>query len=82
MSELDRMLEVQQESQTIGEFLEWCNGRGMWLAQYMGNPTYREVLTPVGVSTEELLADFFEIDLNKAEQEKRAILAAIREDNT
>lgn len=35
---------------------------------------------PVGLSIEEILARYFEIDLNKVEEERRAILDHIREE--
>ncbi len=45
------------------------------------NPEYEswaEGYVPVHARIEKLLAEFFEIDLNKAEDERRAILAYIR----
>lgn len=41
----------------------------------------RQPLVPVYQSTEKLLADFFEIDLNKIEQEKRQMLEQQRKLN-
>lgn len=77
--ECDKMLAVQNRSQDIGEFLEWLRGeRGLILAQYDEDHFDGEFLMPVNIRIEDLLAEFFEIDLNKVEQEKRALLESIR----
>ena len=39
-------------------------------------------LVGVGVDINKLLAEFFEIDLDKVEAEKRALLDRVRSDNT
>jgi len=67
---------VAPQSQAIGEFLEWL------MSTYsceLGRPEGRNAgFRPVGVSTQQLLAEFFEIDLDKLEAEKRAMLDALR----
>ena len=76
---LDKMREVKDQSQAIGEFLEWLGSKGIFLGHhtlYEGRSQEQFVVRPG--STEELLAEFFEIDLNEAEAEKRAILDHIR----
>jgi len=48
----------------------------------LGGPTcgYRDgEYTPVFFTTENLLAEYFEIDLKKVEEEKQALLKALRE---
>jgi hypothetical protein len=77
--ELDRMLVVKKKSQAIGEFIEWLGENGMWVGEWHEDvsgvmPSFG---APVGKSIEQLLADFYGIDLVKAEQERRAILAEI-----
>lgn len=72
MSELDKMEAVKEKSQAIGEFLEWLGGEDIALCRY------REKFgryIPFALNIEELLAAFFEIDLIKAESEKRKLLA-------
>lgn len=68
--ELDKMHEVHDRSQTIGEFLDTS---GYVLAEY---DKYDE-LVPTSKSIEQILAEHFGIDLNKVEQERRTLLAYI-----
>lgn len=76
---LDKMKEVKSESQAIGEFLEWAQGQGLHLCEQVEvNSWGSQQYMPVSKSIETLLAEHFGIDLKKAEQEKRAILATLR----
>ena len=74
--ELAKMQEVQTQSQAIGEFIEWLGQNGMAICTseegLRGDRFY-----PVMVPTEELLARHFDVDLQAAEKERRATLAAI-----
>ena len=63
MPECDKLLEVKGDSQVIGEFLEWYRAQG--------------ARTRRG-SIEQVLANYFEIDLRRVEQERSALLEAIR----
>jgi hypothetical protein len=77
--ELDRRSKILGESHKIGEFLDWLNQRGIHLATYEEWDEYRDpMLTPLTVSYERLLADYFEIDLQRVEAERRAILEHLR----
>lgn len=73
---LDRMLAVKEQSQLCGEFLEWL--------QYRYTLCHRPTrdrwnhYTPAAIDIESLLADFFEIDLDEADREKREILEELR----
>ena len=73
--ELAKMQEVQTQSQAIGEFIEWLGQNGMAICTseegLRGDRFY-----PVMVPTEELLARHFDVDLQAAEKERRAILVA------
>lgn len=70
---LDRMLEIQEQSQLCGEFLDWFlqrytvfdrkQSREKLFVNVMGNSDY--------IHKERLLAEFFDIDLEEAEKEKR-----------
>jgi len=72
--EHEKLTKVADKSQAIGEFLEWCSAeKGISLANYSD---YREDGMPVPFRP--LLAEFFEIDENVLEQEKRAMLDAMR----
>ena len=76
---LDKMKEVQAESQAIGNFLEWLSTNGMWVGKYLKYDGLRDAQgSPVRESTEQLLARYFDIDLRAAECEKQTILDELR----
>jgi hypothetical protein len=82
--EHEKMKEISDKSQVVGEFLAWANENGMWIARYQTrwvNASGESVdeLVPVATPTVELLAQFFEIDLGKIESEKQAMLDEIRQ---
>lgn len=61
-------------NQTVGDFIEWLGENGYEIAQrdkYGG-------LYWCGKSRDQLISAFFEIDRDKLEAEKRAMLAEIR----
>ena len=72
-TEHDKLQSVQEPAQTIGEFLEWLEARGIFLCHLRGDEYYR-----TRCIIEELLASYFGIDLDKIEDEKRAMLKDIR----
>lgn len=65
--ELEKMSKVRETSQTVGAFLDWLfyNGHIKRTAKFRGG-------------MEEILAKYFDIDLNKVEEERRALLEEIR----
>lgn len=69
---LDLMVAVHPESQAIGNFIAWLEENGMHIAVYYN----RSQTCPINESIEQLLARYFDIDLNVAEKERCAILAA------
>lgn len=73
---LARMQAVQEQSQAIGEFIEWLGQNGMAICT-SEEGLRGDFFYPVMVSTEELLARHFEVDLQAAEKERRATLAAL-----
>lgn len=78
--ELDKMKAVQEKSQVIGAFLDQLSSEGIHLARYeeaerRGDD---EVLLPLSQSIETTLANYFDIDLNRVEKERRVILVYIR----
>lgn len=88
--ELDKMAAARENSQTIGEFLEWaeCNGYHFTktrmytetgTALHNGETYEYEVPVEVPAGIEEALADYFEIDLDKARAEREAAYARLRE---
>ena len=82
MSELEKISAVKEKSQAIGEFLEWARSEGFFLAswQHFGNPEPEgyDRLVASNKTTNQWLAEYFEIDLNKAEEERQALLDEIR----
>ena len=76
MSELEKMKDVQKESQAIGEFLEWLNTKGWFICQWFEDEDSgeEEQLLPIHKGIEQLLAEYYHIDLVKVEQEKKEIL--------
>ena len=75
--ECEKVKSVQPKSQAIGEFLDWLGEKGIHLAKWGDD----DKLWPFNKNKEELLAEYFEIDLNKVEQEKRQMLEEIRNSN-
>lgn len=83
-TELNKIREVHEDSQRIGEFLEWLNEQEIYLAEWTGsdcNECGEEVLITMIRGRERLLAQYFNIDLDKAEKERQALLDAIRVEN-
>jgi hypothetical protein len=88
--EHEKLTEVADLSQAIGEFLDGCGYtlcEVLYLAPYNGpgglsrEPSKYDQhgrFYPVSKSVQALLADYFEIDLDAIEREKRAMLEAIR----
>lgn len=88
MPECERMRAVKDQSQAIGEFLTWLSGtKGLVLAEwrpsemFMGGERAPDELFPVTISIEVILAEHFDIDLNKVEEEKCALLDHIRREH-
>jgi hypothetical protein len=90
MPECEKLKAVQEKSQAIGEFLEWLTTEKGYFIQesrtriipaedsLSGKAYSVQNIGPIRESWERLLAEFFEIDLDKVEQEKRALLEEIR----
>jgi hypothetical protein len=73
--ELDRMAEVRDKSQAIGEFIE---NSGFTLGKWVKfHGITEERFTPASGTIEQILADYFEIDLRKVDCERRAIIDAL-----
>lgn len=74
--ECEKLKAASPKSQAIGEFLDWLEAeKGVQLARY---PEDSERLVPFSFSTERLLAEFFGIDLDKVEDERRAMLSSLQ----
>lgn len=73
MTEIDKLRAVQPDSQIIGRFLDWLadNNIELCLREKAADGLWR---TPISASNIEILAQYFDIDLQKLDDEKRAIL--------
>lgn len=77
--ECEKMKKCSDHSQAIGEFLEWLRHETDFVVcgikrQIVYEGVYDDFYSPVVFSTEHLLAQYFEIDLDTVEKEKRAML--------
>jgi hypothetical protein len=76
--EHEKLKAISDRSQEIGEFLDYGLPRmGVVLAEWDDGDLY-----PTHRSIEGLLAEYFDIDKAKIDDEKDAMLAAIREANS
>lgn len=76
--ECEKLREVHSQSQVIGQFLDWLqHEKRISLAEY----DEYDRLQWAAKKNEDLLAEFFDIDLKKVEEERRAILDELRKAN-
>lgn len=80
MSEIEKALAVKEKSQAIGEFLEWAQSEGYFLASWhiSGTPEGYDRLVTSRKTIHQWLAEFFEIDQDKIEKELAEIRAGNR----
>lgn len=86
--ECEKMNAVSEDSNKIGAFLDWLNNEQcVVLARYYDDvecenceETSKQLL-PIRLSIEELLAEYFDIDLDKVEKERREILERLSDNN-
>ncbi len=77
--ECDKMIGVQDQSDTLTSFVDWLNENGYTICTLEKTDGYpREQYIPHRETYEKLFAEYFNIDLNKVEKERRALLEAIR----
>ena len=78
--ELDYQHEIIEsgQSELLAKFYDWLIEKDFVLAKWGGYDEFGDysegVLMPLHIRPEQLFADFFGIDLNKIEEERRAIL--------
>lgn len=75
--ECDKMMAVRDDAAVLTEFLDYLDLRGLQIWDVERHGKYAPS-APFGGSREQLLADFFKIDLDKVEEEKRELLARFR----
>lgn len=71
-----KLAAIANKSQACGEFVDWLEGHGYHLCQASVTDNH---YWPTHTSIQELLAAFFDIDRTAVENEKRAMLDAMRE---
>lgn len=98
--EHEKLEKVKDQSQAVGEFLEWLRGTDRAICQWQDGVTDAGRIAnafsfsdqdlseepnkgwfPVHDPIEKTLAEYFDIDLNKLEKEKRQMLEEIRKPN-
>lgn len=77
--EHEKLKAVKDRSQCVGEFIEWLGENNMAVCEFTGGNI--DHWWPTGKPIRKLLAQFFEIDEEKLEAEKRQMLEEQRELN-
>ncbi len=77
--ELDKMLAVKEKSAIIGAFLEHLQEGEVYLCQLQDMEDSSQGFQETSFTTEQILANYFGIDLDKAEQERVDLLEWVRE---
>ena len=82
--ECKKLSAVSEESNKIGDFLEWLSSKGFVIAGYEHGIRNYEKLVAIrkfqasnGINN--ILAEYYGIDLNKVEKERQALLEWVRE---
>lgn len=81
VSEHDRLRVIKDQSQACGDFISWLEHKGYILCMAITpdeESDYQEYV-PAPINLVKLLAEFFDIDLERLEDERRALLASLRE---
>lgn len=77
--ECDKMIAVQDKSLILSDFVDWLNSNGYAICTLEETPGYpKEQWVSLRKSFEQLFADYFGVGLEKVEQEKIAVIKAIR----
>lgn len=74
---LDKMLKVQKESRTIGDFLTFMEESGFVMCESR-DMDWGERWEPTRENVEHMIALYFDIDLVQAEKERVALLDSIK----
>lgn len=82
--ECEKLAAVSEESNKIGSFLDWLFSKDFVIAGYEHSGARWETLVVVrefqgGSGINRLLAKYYDIDLDKVEDERRALLEWLRE---
>ena len=86
--ELDKQSEIihSGKAATVQDFIDWLLDEKQYVIAEWSDPDPDGIrdqeLFPVYTQREQLMADFFGIDRDKIESERRAILAALQEEQS
>ncbi len=80
--EHEKLEKIRDKSQLIGEFLEWLNEEQHLFICEEDTGSYENAFVLFSFSNEVLLARYFDIDLDKLEQEKRQMLKELRKEKS
>ena len=86
--ECEKLAKVSEDSNKIGRFLDWLQSQGIMLAKYHEHTDdcydedgydyeceyTEEMIQPVYENKEDMLARYYNIDMDKVEKERREIL--------
>jgi len=78
--ECDKITANREESRILTDFYDWLGEHGLEICAY-DEKSYGGEWLPDSRRPEQLFADYFGIDMNKVEEERRAILELQRELN-
>lgn len=79
MSELERMELFKEQSQQLGNFLEWLMSKySLFRKDAARDNLFQNISNGDYIVIEKLLAEYFVIDLQQVEKEKQGILNAIK----
>jgi hypothetical protein len=76
--EHEKLAKVKDLSQQLGAFIEWAEGQGIVFAKWGKDEDDEDQLFPEHRPINQWLADFYDVDLNKIDDEKRQMLEEIR----
>ena len=75
--EHEKMHAVKDESQKLGTFLDWMFNERNWDLCYVNDDADYQLVED-GHQIQKILAEYFDIDLSKIEEEKQAMLEDLR----
>jgi hypothetical protein len=76
--EHEKLRSLNGTNQVIGEFIDWLEDeKDIWLCSPDGPSSFWPCHTPI----QDLMAEFFDIDQDKLEEEKLAMLELLRSKN-
>lgn len=72
--ELERLKQVQEKSQICGDFLEWLQIKYIICESNEYPSESSQIYTPAQINIQNILAEYFDINLDEVEKEKLKLL--------